>query len=46
MVWILVLLLVAGFVAYKFRVPLVAKVLGQSEHRIERRLNRGKRDRS
>lgn len=45
MFWILVLLVVVGFVAYKFRVPLLAKVLGQPEHRIERRLNRGKGDR-
>ena len=36
---ILVVLVVGGYLAYKFRVPLLAKVLGQPEHRIERRLN-------
>ena len=41
--WILLLLAVAVVVAYRVRVPLLAKLLGQPEHRIERRLNRGKR---
>ncbi len=43
--WFLILLVVvaAAFVAYKFRVQILAKVLGQPESRIERRLNRGKR---
>lgn len=36
---ILVVLVVAGVAAYKFRVPLLAKILGQPERRIERRLN-------
>lgn len=36
---IIVALIVAGVVAYKMRVPLLAKILGQPEHRIERRLN-------
>ncbi len=36
---ILVALVVGGYLAYKYRVPLLAKVLGQPEHRIERRLN-------
>lgn len=43
MVWILLVLVVVGFVAYKFRVPLLAKVLGQPESRIERRLEQRKR---
>ena len=40
--WLLILLVVAGaaFVAWKLRVPLLAKVLGQSESRIDRQLNR------
>ena len=36
---ILVVLVVAGVVAYKMRVPLLAKILGQPQSRIERRLN-------
>ena len=41
--WIVVLLVVAGVVAWKFRVSLLAKVLGQPESRIERQLGRKKR---
>ncbi len=41
MLWIL-LIIAAVVVAYKFRVPLLAKVLGQPESRIERRLNQRK----
>jgi hypothetical protein len=41
MLWIL-LIVVAAVVLYKFRVPILAKVLGQPESRIERRLNRRK----
>lgn len=37
---ILVALVVGGYLAWKFRVPLLAKVLGQSEARIDRQLNR------
>lgn len=43
MLWILLVLVVVGFVAYKFRVPLLAKVLGQPESRIQRRLEQRKR---
>lgn len=42
MLWIL-LIIAAVVVAYKFRVPLLAKVLGQPQSRIERRLNQRKR---
>lgn len=42
MFWIILGLVIVGFVVYKLRVPLLAKLLGQSEHRVERRLNRGK----
>jgi hypothetical protein len=42
MLWILVLLVVAAVLAYRFRVPLLARVLGQPQSRIERRLDRRK----
>ena len=42
MLWIL-LIVAAVVLAYKFRVPLLAKVLGQPESRIERRLNQRRR---
>lgn len=42
MLWIL-LIVVAAVLAYKFRVPLLAKVLGQPRSRIERRLEQRKR---
>ena len=40
--WFLILVVIAvvGVVAWKMRVPLLAKLLGQSESRIDRRLNR------
>ena len=37
---IILAILVAGFVAWKMRVQLLAKVLGQSESRVRRQLNR------
>jgi hypothetical protein len=44
MFWLIVLVLVvAGVVAWRMRVPLMAKILGQSESRIDRQLNRRKR---
>lgn len=43
MFWVFLLLVVAAVVAWKFRVPLIAKVLGQPEYRIERQLGRKKR---
>lgn len=42
MFWFIVLVIVVAFVAYRFRVPLLAKILGQPQSRIERRLNRRK----
>jgi hypothetical protein len=42
MFWIIVGLLIAGFVIYKLRVPIIARVLGQPERRIERHVNRRK----
>ena len=40
---IIVAVVVVGFVAWRMRVQLLAKVLGQSESRIDRQLNRRKR---
>jgi hypothetical protein len=40
---IIIVLVVAGLVAYRFRVPLLAKILGQPESRIRYRLERRKR---
>jgi hypothetical protein len=37
---IIVAILVAGIVVWRRRVPLLAKLLGQSESRINRQLNR------
>jgi len=42
MLWIILLVVVLGVLAYRFRVPLLAKVLGQSEDRVRRQLNRRK----
>lgn len=42
MIWIILLLVVVAVVAYRFRVPLLAKILGQPQRRVERRLNRPK----
>jgi hypothetical protein len=40
---ILVVLIIAGVVAYKNRAALLAKITGQPQSRIERRLNQRKR---
>ncbi len=43
MFWlILLVVVVAGFVLWKMRVPLLAKILGQSQSRVDRQLNRKK----
>jgi hypothetical protein len=42
MLIILLVLIVAG-VAYRFRLPLLAKLLGQSQSRVQRALDRKKR---
>jgi hypothetical protein len=39
---ILLVVVVVGFVLWKMRVPLLAKILGQPQSRIERQLNRKK----
>jgi hypothetical protein len=40
---VLVILIVLGVVAYRHRVPLIAKVTGQKESRIRRALDQRKR---
>ena len=43
MFWfILFVIVVGGFLAWRFRVKLLAKILGQSESRVNRQLNRRK----
>lgn len=42
MLWVILLLVVLGVLAYRFRVPLLARILGQSEDRVRRQLNRRK----
>jgi hypothetical protein len=43
MFWVILLVVVvAGFVLWRLRVPLLAKILGQDRSRIERQLNRRK----
>jgi hypothetical protein len=41
--WILLAIIVVAVVAYKFRVPLLAKLLGQSQSRVQRSIDRRKR---
>lgn len=42
MLWILLVLVIAGVLAYRFRVPLLAKMLGQPQSRIQRQIDRRK----
>jgi hypothetical protein len=43
MFWLILLVVVVlGFVAWKMRVQLLAKILGQSESRVDRQINRKK----
>ena len=42
MLWLL-LIVVLGVVAYRYRVKILAKVLGQPESRIQRQIERRKR---
>ncbi len=42
MFWLILLIVVAAVLAYRFRVPLLAKMLGQRPSRVERQLNRRK----
>lgn len=40
---IFLLIIVGGVVAYRYRVPLIAKITGQKEDRIRRALDRRRR---
>lgn len=40
---VLLVLVIGGYLAYRNRVALISKVLGQPEARIERRLNQRKK---
>jgi hypothetical protein len=41
MFWVILLVIVVGgFALWKLRVPLLAKILGQSQSRIDRQINR------
>ena len=42
MLKILVLLIVVGFVLWRLRVPIMAKLLGQPQSRIQRQIDRRK----
>jgi hypothetical protein len=42
MLWFILLVIVVAVAAYKYRVPLLAKILGQSESRVDRQVNRRK----
>ena len=42
MIWLILLLVVVAIAAYRYRAPLLAKILGQPQSRIERRLDRRK----
>ena len=44
--WILLAVVAAAFVVYKFRVPVLARVLGQPEARIRGAIDRRKGPRS
>jgi hypothetical protein len=42
MLWFILLVIVVAVVAYKYRVPLLAKILGQPQSRVDRQINRRK----
>lgn len=42
--FILLILIVSGVLAYRYRVPLIAKITGQKESRIRRALEQHKRN--
>ncbi|GAA1797675.1 hypothetical protein GCM10009795_048940 [Nocardioides hankookensis] len=42
MLWVILLVVVVAVLAYRFRAPLLAKILGQDRSRIDRQLNRRK----
>jgi Sec-independent protein translocase protein TatA len=38
--WVMLLVVVVAVLAYRYRVPLLARLLGQSESRVRRQLDR------
>jgi len=42
MLWFILLVVVVGVLAYRYRVQLLARILGQPESRVRRRLERRK----
>jgi hypothetical protein len=42
MFWVILLVVVVGVLAYRFRVQLLARILGQPESRVRRQLGRRK----
>jgi hypothetical protein len=42
MLWVILLIVVVAVLAYRFRAPLLARILGQDRSRIDRQLNRRK----
>jgi hypothetical protein len=42
--WWILLIVVVGVVAYRYRVALLARILGQPERRIERQLGRRRKN--
>jgi hypothetical protein len=45
MFWFIVLVIVAVVAAYRFRVPLIAKLTGQPQQRIQRAIDKRKQNR-
>jgi Sec-independent protein translocase protein TatA len=43
MIWFLIFIIVVAVVAYRFRLPILAKLLGQSQDRVQRALERRKK---
>jgi hypothetical protein len=43
MIWFLLIIIAVGVVAYRFRLTILSKLLGQSQSRVQRALERRKR---
>jgi len=43
MLWFLILLAVVALAAYRFRVPVMARLIGQSQSRVQRSIDKKKR---
>jgi hypothetical protein len=44
MIWFLIVLILVAVVAYRFRLQILSKLLGQSQSRVQRALERRKRE--